>query len=544
MASLIILKGPNAGQQFSLGVPVACIGRQPDVDIYLESLAVSRHHAEISQESGQYFIQDVGSSNGTFLNGEKVSTRCQLSERDHLQIGPYVLALRVFPQANGTEENSLIRASINATRFFPTPGVGDSTRKLQIVLDIGRHLCRTFDRQSLLNTLLDQLFLLFPQAQRGLILLCQGEELVVRAYRDRIPGTETSDTRFSRKIVRRALEEGIGLLSDDIDPNSELLTSSTFTALNLRSFLCVPLISSENQRMGVIQLDCTQPGQVFHRDDLEVLTAIALQAALALDNANLHAEQVRQARLHQDLLLAREVQQAFLPMNFQSLADARIDLYAQMQPAREVSGDLYDFFRLPDGRLAFFLGDVSGKGMPAALFMFAVRTLIRHLSPSASGPADLLTQLNRALVADNPTALFVTLIHGVYNPVTGAVELASGGHPPPLIRRTRGKVDRIDLPAGMFLGCSSLTPIYQETSLTLQPQETLILYTDGFTEALAPNGRTQFGELRLRQLLGGMRTQLCLEECAARVSEGLKEYTGQTELQDDQTLFLLRRPEK
>src|SRR6185437_13612012 len=107
---------------------------------------------------------------------------------------------------------------------------------------------------------------------------------------------------------------------------------------------------------------------------------------------------------------------------------------------REVSGDLYDFFRLPDGRLAFFLGDVSGKGTPAALFMIAVRTLIRHLAPSASSPADLLLRLNKALVADNPTNLYVTLVHGVCDPHDGSVVLSLGGHPTPLLRGGDGRV--------------------------------------------------------------------------------------------------------
>jgi sigma-B regulation protein RsbU (phosphoserine phosphatase) len=333
----------------------------------------------------------------------------------------------------------------------------------------------------------------------------------------------------------------MGLLSEDVGDDPGLLTSGTLLALNLRSFLCVPLIGAENRRLGVVQLDCTRPGQVFRREDLEVLTAVTLQATLALENAYLHAQQVRQARLHQDLLLAREIQHAFLPADFEALARDHIDLYAQMQPAREVSGDLYDFFRLPDGRLAFFLGDVSGKGMPAALFMFAVRTLIRYLTPASAGPADLLTQLNRALVADNPTSLYVTLIHGVYDPVTGTLVLARGGHPPPLLRRRNGTVEQLPLPTGMFLGSSVLSPVYQNTSLTLQPEETLILYTDGFTEAVAPDERTQFGEDRLRALLGGRRTLLSLAQCAEEASEGLRQFTGKPELQDDQTLFLLRR---
>ena len=142
---------------------------------------------------------------------------------------------------------------------------------------------------------------------------------------------------------------------------------------------------------------------------------------------------------------------------------------------------------LPDGRLAFFLGDVSGKGMPAALFMIAVRTLISHLAPAASSAAEVLERLNRALAGDNPTALFVTLLHGIYDRRDGSVVLASGGHPPPLRRRHDGRVEEIALSPGLMLGMVA-EPRLSDTFLSLEPGETLIVYTDGFTEAFArPN---------------------------------------------------------
>ena len=183
--------------------------------------------------------------------------------------------------------------------------------------------------------------------------------------------------------MRRALDDGVGLLSEDVGGDRKLELSATLVSLNLRSFLCVPLIGWEGRRLGVIQLDCLRQGQAFKPDDLELLTAVCLQASIVVENAALHVEQLREARLRQELLMARDIQQAFLPADFAPLGSDGPELFAQVRPAREMSGDLYDFFALPDGRLAFFLGDVSGKGMPAALFMIAVRTLIRHLAPSS-----------------------------------------------------------------------------------------------------------------------------------------------------------------
>jgi sigma-B regulation protein RsbU (phosphoserine phosphatase) len=216
-------------------------------------------------------------------------------------------------------------------------------------------------------------------------------------------------------------------------------------------------------------------------------------------------------------------------------------LYAHVQPAREVSGDFYDFFTLHDGRLVFFVGDVAGKGLPAAMFVSAVCTLARHLATAGGSPADTLSRLNDALAARNSSSLFVTLAQGIYDPRTGAVVLASGGHPRPLLRRADGRIQEVSGPAGRALGMEAWTQTLIETHLDLAPGETLVYYTDGFTEARAPDGRTMFGRERLAVALGAAAAQLSLEEWAERLRSAVRQFTGSAELQDDQTLLLLRR---
>jgi serine phosphatase RsbU (regulator of sigma subunit) len=539
MASLIVLQGPKPGQRFSLTEDHTVIGRQPDAQIYLDSLAVSRHHARIDHEDGAYFVEDIGSSNGTWLNGNRLSRRAALTVEDHLQIGPYVLALRQEEADSAADTDHVIRAKVEALASNRTLFAQNSAYRLQVVLEIARHLGNTLELDPLLSQLVDHLFQLFPQADRGMVLLCEGEHHVVRVQRSR--GSPTADYTYSRTLVRAALEEGVGLLSEDVNEDPRVKLSASLVSLNLRSFLCVPLIGSQGRRLGVIQLDCIRKGQRFRSEDLELLTAIGLQVAVVLENVGLHAQLLREARLRQELLLAREIQQAFLPADFEPLGKDKLELFARVHPAREVSGDLYDFFRLPDGKLAFFLGDVSGKGMPAALFMIMVRTLSRNLAPSAAGPADLLRRLNAALVADNPTALFVTLVHGVYDSQTGALLLASGGHPAPLLRRRDGHVEELPVKPAMMLGCAPLNLVVEDVQLSLAPGETLVLYTDGFTEAFAPDGETMFGLDRLREVLGGANAQLSLERCAEEASAAVLRFTRQSELQDDQTLLLLRR---
>jgi serine phosphatase RsbU (regulator of sigma subunit)/pSer/pThr/pTyr-binding forkhead associated (FHA) protein len=540
MATLVIVQGPESGKQFPLDSGSSLIGRQPDAPVFLEALAVSRQHAQIVREDETFYIEDVGSSNGTFLNGKPVSGRTDLTEHDTVQIGPYLLVLRPDPPEppSDTGSDPAIRVQVSATPSNHTIYAQNPAHKLQVVLEIAQHLARTLEVQPLLGKLLDQLLRLFPQADRGLALLGDGDRFEVQVQRER-DSNSTLGTSFSRTLVQRALREGVGILSEDVPGDQRLLKTATLVALKLRSLVCVPVICQDGRRLGVIQLDCFRSHVRFRMEDLELLAAIALQVAVVLDNAALHSERLREERLHQELALAREIQQGFLPTDFRPLGPSGYELHARVYPARQVSGDLYDFFALPDGRLAFYVGDVSGKGMPAALFMIAVRTLGRNLATYGS-PAESLRKLNAALAADNPSAMFVTLAQGIYDPRGGEVVLASGGHPHPLLRRIDGTVEETPLRNGRLLGYQGLDLGLTDYRFTLAPGETLILYTDGFTEAIAPDRKTLFGKDRLRETLSGSRTALSLEACAEEARTAVQAFTGKQELQDDLTLLLLR----
>jgi serine phosphatase RsbU (regulator of sigma subunit) len=539
MAALLTVQGPSVGQRFPLTRERVEIGRQGDSDIYLESLAVSRQHARLVRDGTAWFVEDAGSSNGTYINGEPVVGRVPLREGDALQIGPYVFGLRADQQPIFADSSQVIRARVEASASNRSLLAQNPAYKLQVVLEISQHLGHALDEDTLLGVLLDHLLRLFPQADRGMVMLCDGENFTVRSQRSRQQGA-SADYPYSRTIVRKALDDGVGLLSEDVGGDPNLKLSQTILSLQLRSFLCVPLIGAQDRRLGVIQLDCLRAGQVFRASDLELLAAVSLHVATVLENATLHAEHLREVRLRQELLLARDIQQSFLPTQTDPLGPDGPELHARVHPAREVSGDLYDYFTLDGGRLAFFLGDVSGKGMPAALFMIMVRTLIRHLAPVSAGPSDLLKRLNAALVADNPTALFVTLAHGVYDPKDASVVIAIGGHPPPLVRHSDGRVEQLDLKPGLMLGATPVEPSAQDRRLVLAPGDTLVLYTDGFTEAFAPDRKNMFGVERLSEVLS-QTTSHPLSFCAEKARATVERFTGETELQDDQTLLLLRR---
>ena len=543
MAILLTLKGPNAGHQFPLDGPSVVLGRQSDATICLESQAVSRHHARILCENGSFFVEDLHSSNGTFVNGKRIRERVALTKEDALQIGPYVFVVRPLGPTNLTDTDLVIREQVSADPAHHTFLADDAAHKLQVVLEIAQHLGRTLDEETLLGKLLDHLMRLFPQTERSMVLLCEGDNLVVRAQRSRKP-EDSAAFPYSRTVVKRALEDGIGLLSEDVRSDVRFQTSATLTNLNLRSLLCVPLIGQNGRRLGVLQLDCFRLGRCFQVGDLHLLTAVALQVSGVLENAALHGELLHKERLRQELDLAREIQQGFLPAEFPDPNERGVELFAQVHPAREVSGDFYDFFWTPDGRLAFGVGDVSGKGIPAALYMVAVRTLSRHLAASYRSPAETLRRLNPALAADNPSVMFVTLAAGSYDPATGEVVLASGGHPVPLLRRADGRVEAVPVASGRLLGYEAGDGEdlgYRDHPFVLAPGETLILYTDGYPEARSPNRGDFYGTERFKESLGGPQAALPLEECLERAKAAVEQFTQATELQDDLTLLLLRR---
>jgi serine phosphatase RsbU (regulator of sigma subunit) len=515
-----------------------------DCTICLDAKAVSRQHAQIVCENGAFFVEDLQSSNGTFVSGTRIQGKTPLTERDTLQIGPYTFALRPAPAPTTPEPDLIIREEVSAFSSNYTLFRQDPAQKLQVILEISQNLARTLDLEPLLEKLLDQLLGLFPHADRGMVLLCENDHLVVRAQRSR-RSEDASTYPYSRTIVQRALDDGVGILSDDVRSDRRFQASQTITSLNVRSLLCVPFIAQDGKRLGVIQMDRFLAGIPFRLEDLQMLTAVSLQVSVVLENAAMHAELLREERFRQELAMAREIQQGFLPTEFDAFKEEGFDLFARVHPARQVSGDLYDFFPLKDGRLAFFVGDVSGKGMPAALFMIAVRTLIRHLAPTAAGPADALLKLNDALAVDNPSGMFVTLAHGIYTPRTGEVVLALGGHPPPLLRRPGGEVTELAAPPGRLLGYEGADLALKDTRLHLAPGETLVFYTDGFVEAREPTGRTMFGLEHFQQVVKDFDPALPLVECADRAKQAVDQFIRAPDLQDDLTLLLLRRlPEK
>ena len=267
--------------------------------------------------------------------------------------------------------------------------------------------------------------------------------------------------------------------------------------------------------------------------DLETTIANALTQSEIMREALRSRDEL--VALRRELGVAARMQESILPRAFP--ADPRFGIHASMTPALEVGGDFYDFFRLEEGRLGIVMADVSGKGVPAALFMMVSRTLMKGTAIGEPDPATAVAEVNRLLVESNEEAMFVTLFYAVFDPVTGRLSFANGGHNRPYIMRKDGGVEQIECESGLVL---AVLPDFDFPGgeVELGPGDAVFFYTDGITEAMDENGG-EFGEEALEQVLRGVGNTDAAG-CTEAVVRAVRRHAGEAPQSDDITCLCLR----
>lgn len=301
------------------------------------------------------------------------------------------------------------------------------------------------------------------------------------------------------------------------------------TGFRTRSILCAPL-RIKSRMLGALEVINKRSGDgLFDDNDRQLLQALAGMVSLAISNAQMTAALVEQERIRRELELARDIQRGLLP----AAGCSGLPVCGVNYPAMEVSGDFFDFFTLADGRIAWSLGDVSGKGMNAAMLMAKTISLFRCLGKTATDMADLLATLNDEIAETARHGMFVTMVAGLYDPATGEVCLANAGHQPPLFRSSDGRYEEIEAecpPLGVIAGIT-----FVQQRLTLAGGR-LFVFTDGVTE-----GRTNSGMLGMDGLKALLDRHAgdCAEDQLAAVSEVLLGSTGGQRLHDDLTMLAI-----
>lgn len=527
------------------------IGRGATADVPVDDPSVSRRHAVIEpQDGGGFALSDLQSGNGTRLNGREVTRPTTLRDGDVIEVGTTKLTfsqgsdvsrsiVAVSPHTSGERPDVLVSISAQLTASALLQGAqGEAARaierRLQVLSDIGAAIARTLDEDSLLQTVLEKLFEVFKQAERGVVLLTEPGEPEPRPRLARTRSGEPAEIRLSGTLLHEVVAHKRAVLTVDAQRDERLALAVSVRDFNLRSVICVPVIA-EGEVLGVVQLDGEPRAKPFEKADVALLLGIAGQVALALSVARLHRKMVEQELLQQDLELARRIQRRFLPSESPQLAG--LECAVEFHPAFEVGGDYFGFLELAAGRLGVTVGDVAGKGVSAALYMARLASELRFASVGLSEPSEILARLNRALLAGAEEGMFATLACLVFEPITGRVTLANAGHLAPLVLEEGGGLATLEAPQAPPLGLDE-GAVFPSAVYDLDLGDAVLLYSDGVSEALNPRGDL-FGTQRLQTALcagSGEPAQL-----VRRVLRAVREYAATAPQADDLTLLALRR---
>ena len=507
------------------------IGRRIGSDLHLTNADVSRVHAEITAADGGFRLCDRGSRHGVFVNGEAVAEH-RLAHGDRVRLG----------QREGAEFVFLSDDEAPAAATAERAAVGE-LHQVAVLLEGLRALSSGKVLDDVLAMVLDSAISV-GRAERGFIMLAGDDDrLEFKLGRSRDQATLPGDTfQTSRKIPEEVFRAGRSRIETDL-LDGDLADQHVGTvALGIRNVLCVPLrlvryvesgdAAAADRRIGVLYLDSRTRGDLLAPETGATLDALAAEAAVAIDNARLYRAAMDKARLDQEMATAAQIQRALLPTR--SRTGPFFDAAAEMLPCLSIGGDFFEYIDLPEGRFGFALGDVSGKGPPAALLGALTQGSLAAQTAVASGPADALTRLNTALVRRAIEGRFVTLFYAQLGP-DGALTFCNGGHNPPFLVDARGGVRRLEtggMPMGLFDGLP-----FAEESVRMEPGDFLVLFSDGVSEALDPH-ENEFEDARILESIAGAPAR----EAAAQLDHllsSVKTFTAGAPQNDDVTVLVV-----
>jgi serine phosphatase RsbU (regulator of sigma subunit) len=522
------------GNTFSLGRSSANELCFPD------DVGLSRQHMALERDGPSWKVRDLGSKNGTFLNGVRITDACRLNPGDRVIASRIVIVYD--PEA----------ADVNKTVFFEgAPTAGPSALTVSTTLEhllkgeqkekspftpqwgsavtalirAGRELTERRSLPELFGVILD-LSIEAVGARRGVLMTLEKDHLVVQSSRG-------EGFRISTAVRDRVLEAKTSLMVRDAQQDEALRQRFSIVEHSVRTLMAVPL-QTDNNVIGLIYVDSPLFAREFTSDDLNLLTVMAHVAAMRIERDRLAEVEQAEKLMASELEQAAEIQRQFLPASAPAVPG--LELAGYNAACRTVGGDYYDFLAYPDGRVGLVIGDVAGKGMPAALLMTSLQAKVQALAETHLEPAIAVARLNRSLATTTPRNRFVTLFFSVTDPKTGDLVFCNAGHNPPLLIRAGGEIVRLE-GGGPVLGIlPALT--YTEHRNRMEPGDLLLLYSDGVTEACNPAGE-EF-EDRLFELARRLRSRSAAEVVRA-VHEAVADWIAGQPPADDVTVVVARR---
>ena len=562
MAELIVKYPDRAAEHFQISRLRVTIGRSARNDLCIPDPFASRVHAEVRSEGDEYFLQDLGSANGTLYNGSIVETPITLTRGGRIQIGETELVFNdsAFPLSSGAtmitdNSSSIPEATIALSSADRTTSglfeaiegarsqsedsaehhlVAKQSDLLALISKVGVALLASVTLNETLEQIVALVFEAVP-ADRCMIMMRNEKnpelKVAVARLRDRVG--EVGEIRISRSVIDEVVANGKSVLTSDAQADPRF-AGGTVMLQGVRSVLAVPLGVGANV-FGIIYADSPLADGRFTEDHLKVLTTLASVAAIRVENARLTEEQIERERLEREQQVASEIQQRFLPATAPIVAG--YELQGISFPCYEIGGDYYDFIQRDDGKLVVALGDVSGKGTAAALLMSSLHAAVHAQADIHDSLVKTISAVNRYLVDSIPANRFVTLFYAQLDPKNGTLSFLNAGHNPPLIVHTGGTMEQLasgGLPLGIMPNAD-----FREGRTKLFPGDVLVIYSDGVSEAVNPSGE-EFGPTRLYEVVarnldasaGGIRD---------RIESALTKFCQGTPAADDITLVIVKR---
>jgi serine phosphatase RsbU (regulator of sigma subunit)/pSer/pThr/pTyr-binding forkhead associated (FHA) protein len=545
------------------------IGRHPDCEVQVDDGSVSRRHAQIVYVKPHYYLEDLNSRNGSMLNNEFVTGRTRLFDGAEIQIcdivfrftrssvspgnrsrptlassskdesvyGSSVFHLNVEPSERHTDESQLVSQLDVQSHTMSDMRHLNAEAKLKVLMKIAHALSDLVERDAVLERILDFLFDLFVQADRGFVMLKdENGSLQPLGFKCRRP-TDDENVRVSSTIAEMVMESRRPIISRDAAIDDRFDSKESIMDFQIRSIMCAPLINSREESIGVIQLDTLRQTIAFGEEDLEMFVTVAMQASLAIQKSDLFSLRKKTRDLRKDLSLANELQQRFLPQSAPDIDG--YEFFSWYRPMQQVGGDYYDYITLDKDRVAIVVADVVGHGITAALLMAKVSAESRFALATEPDPISAVKRMNQKLSSLHIDR-FVTLVLVMIDSKTHAATIVNAGHMPPVLRKASDKsltsiaIDEAGVPLGVIDDFE-----YESIEVVLEQGDSLLMYTDGVNEAMNKDGR----QLTTTGMIEDIRVSQAMtpEAIGQSVCESVARHSADTDMIDDACLVCVGR---
>ncbi len=520
------------------------IGRHPDNHLVLRDNRASRHHARISAVGGEFYVEDLGSRHGVFVNGQQV-TRERLSNGDRIDFGVSDSYHLIFTIEEAEIQRILDQFSMPSTSTPSTPGA-ENLAKLRALVEVARALQSSLSADDVLAAVVDAA-LTVTGTERGFLLLVNGEDLAVRVARDRHgKPLAASDLRVPTRVINRALSQRRELLSMNFDPLGleGVQPDMSVARLELRSVVCVPLVrvraaqteetcvsSPASETVGLLYMDSRGGAADLSFGNRELLQTLALEASTILENARLLDEERAKLRLEKELSVAREIQASLLPKRLP--VDGWFRATGSSIPSHQVGGDSFDIRQLNAGAWSALVADVSGKGVSSALLASLLQGAFVLASETGLAMEEIALRINHFLLERTEGEKYATLFYAVLE-AGGRMRYINAGHCPPFLLRG-GQLDGLAA-TGMPVGLLSRAT-YPPAEIWLEPGDKVIIFSDGLSEAENTTGAF-FGLRRMKNTILANASRSCGEIHDA-LMRAVEDYTTGALQSDDITLMVL-----